>query len=128
MSNNFEFKDTLSYEAPASPDCLMVPELQWDELYNNLQKTHPIRDNLLWSLFGVCGGGFISCLATYIALPANTSDLLKITFLLLSIGCPLASIVLLILAIKTGSETTATAVCEQMSVLKKGFRKLTSKQ
>jgi hypothetical protein len=124
--NNLEFKDTMSYQAPESPDCLMVPEAQWDELHGNLKKTSPFRDHLLWMLCGVCGGGTISCWATYIAFPDNVEHILKLTFFILGIVLPLATLILLILALKLGSEVTAESVREQMTVLKKGFRKLTT--
>ncbi|MCI5126972.1 MAG: PspC domain-containing protein [Candidatus Electrothrix sp. AUS3] len=124
--NNFEFKDTLSYESPEAPDCLIVPEAQWDELYNNLKETKAFRDNLLWMLCGVCGGGTISCWATYYSLPSTAGDLLKLTFCVLGVLLPILTILFLVLALKLGSEVTAESVREQMSVLKKGFRKLTA--
>lgn len=124
--SNFEFKDTLSYQAPDAPDCLMVPEAQWDEIHANLEKVHPFRDNMLWMLCGVCGGGAISCWATYFAFPSDVEHLIKLTFLILGIFLPLAAITFLVLALKLGSETTAESVKDQMSVLKKGFRKLTT--
>ncbi len=124
--NSFEFKDTLSYKAPDAPDCLMVPEAQWDELHTNLEKTNPFRDNLLWVLCGICGGGAISCWATYFAFPQDIDHVIKLTFFVLGIVLPLATIAFLVLALKLGSEVTADSVKEQMSVLKKGFRKLTT--
>lgn len=124
--NNFEFRDTLSYKSPEAPDCLIVPEAQWDELHDNLQKSSPFKDNLLWMLCGVCGGGTISCWATYFSFPKNVGPLLKLIFLVLGIILPLATILFLILAFRLGSEATADSVRGQMSVLKKGFRKLTA--
>ena len=126
MGNNFEFKDTLSYEAPEAPDCLMVPEAQWDEIHANLKSTHPFKDNLLWVLCGICGGGAISCWATYYAFPADIEHIIKLTFLVLGFVLPITAIVIAIIAFKTGSETTADNVSGQMEVLKKGFRKLTT--
>jgi hypothetical protein len=123
--NSFEFKDTLSYKAPDAPDCLIVPEEQWDELQINLEKANPFRDNLIWVLCGICGGGAISCWATYFAFPPDIEHLIKLTFLVLGIVLPLATILFLILALKLGSEVTAESVKNQMAVLKKGFRKLT---
>ncbi|MBA6409048.1 MULTISPECIES: hypothetical protein [Pseudoalteromonas] len=126
MSDNFEFKDTLSYKSPDALDCLMVPEDQWDEIHNNLKNTHPFRDNLLWVLCGICGGGAISVWATYFAFPKEIGHIIKLTFLVLGILLPIVSLVLAIIALKTGSETTSENVSSQMDVLKKGFRKLTT--
>ena len=125
-ANNLTFTDTLSYQAPDAPDCLVVPEAQWDLLHDNLKKTNPFSDNLLWMLCGVCGGGTISCWAAYFSSPANVEDPQKDVFLFLGILLPIAMAALLILALKLGSEVTAVSVREQMTLLKKGFRKLTT--
>ncbi|MBW3691621.1 hypothetical protein ACK31Z_12430 [Aeromonas dhakensis] len=123
---SFEFKDTLSYTAPAAPDCLMVPEVQWDELQSNLSKIRPFRDNLLWVFCGIFGGGAVSCWATFFTFSTETPENIKNYFFNAGIILPIATLICIVLALKLGSNVTADNVKGQMEVLKKGFRKLTT--
>ncbi|MFQ1594527.1 hypothetical protein [Aeromonas sp. Y293-4] len=123
---SFEFKDTLSYTAPAAPDCLMVPEVQWDELQSNLSKINPFRDNLLWVFCGIFGGGAVSCWATYFTISDVALTEIKNNFFNAGIILPIAALICVLLALRLGSNVTADNVKGQMEVLKKGFRRLTT--
>ena len=123
--NNFEFNDTLTYQPPDADDCLIVPEAQWDQLYTNLEKANIFMDKLLWMLCGICGGGFLTYIATFFTLPTDGESIQKPTFLMFSLILLIAAIFFFIVANKLGSGVTAESVRDQMAVLKTGFRKLT---
>lgn len=123
---NFTFADTLKYEPPNEPDCLLVPEAQWDTIHDNLKKSNSFRDNLLWTIAGLCGGGGISCWVTYLTFPDGAELVLEISFLVLAVILSIVAVILIVLANKLGSDTTVETVKSQMDVLKKGFRKFTS--
>ena len=121
---NFEFTDRLSYEMPDAPDCLMVPEEQWDQIQSNLKAAHPFLDNCLWIVAGIAGGGAISCWCTLGSFTVDTADWIKHLFVTASFVLPAIAVITAFAAYKFGSETTSKEVASQMEVLKKGFRKL----
>lgn len=127
MSKQFEFTDTLSYQSPEAPDCLMVPEAQWNKIHENLKQTKPFRDNLLWVLCGVFGGGAISCFITLPTISDTAPDYYFPVYLVVAIVLVFLAIGSGVVATKLSSETTSQEVAGQMDVLRPGFRKLTTK-
>ena len=131
--NDFTFSDNLTYLPPEQPVCYIVPEVQWNELENNLGNASITKDAALWCISGICGGGAITCIVSYFAYPqTQTADVIQIvkqySFLGIGILIMIACIVIFLFAWKQTSSATAEIVKNQMNVLKKGFRKLTSEK
>lgn len=127
------FSDRWAYRPPEQPDCLVVPEVQWDELDSNLAKASVARDAALWCLCGICGGGALTCLVSFFAFPQiqdpSTGDLVKqYAFLGIGVVLAVASAVVGILAWKQAAAYSAGEVRAQMKVLKPGFRRLKSEE
>ena len=127
VADAFKFEDEMSYQSPEEPDCLMVPEAQWDKLHANLKQPNPKRDHLLWAVCGLCGGGFLTCAATIPVIPEGASNFLSLTYTTLAVLLAIAALATGIAAEKLSGETTSQQVYGQMAVLRVGFRKLTSK-
>jgi hypothetical protein len=133
MPNEITFDDTMQYEAPEEPDCLVVPEIQWDKIIANLKKASALKDNILWAFTGILGGGSITSLLSYVAFIYNSNTSLEFTiikYLYLGLGIILLVLMIIcfILAIKFSSSNTANEVLNQMNVLKLGFKKLVKKE
>lgn len=125
MDNAFTFSDNLTYQAPASTDCLVVPENQWDKLHASLREnTSVARDAALWTLAGITGGGAIALFSTFFSFGAGVSDFAKEVSLGLGILLGLSCCVLFWFANKFNFESTAKSVSLQMDILKPGFRRL----
>lgn len=134
MPDDITFADNLTYQAPESGDCLVVPDAQWEELSGNLAKSSTVRDVVLWTMAGVLGGGSVTCIATYAAFPNAISgagvpeaDPRALNFVMAGIAFAVLAAAVAVAAWKTGSAATADAVGAQMRVLKKGFRRLKAK-
>jgi len=129
MNDNIDFSDGMTYQPPEASDCLVVPEVQWDCLYGNLQGNDSlIRDAALWALGGIAGGGAIALISGFFAIGSEGSVLVKVIFMVLGILLFLACPVLFWFANRFSPESTAKAVSSQMNVLKPGFRRLLSRQ
>ena len=123
------FSDEWAYRPPEQPDCLLVPEVQWEELHTNLKSASVTKDAALWCLCGICGGGMLRCFVTFFSYPEVTQATLAaqikhFVFLGIAILLLIATVVVALLALRFASATTAGEVRGQMSVLKSGFRRL----
>lgn len=129
--SDITFSDEWSYCPPEQPDCLVVPEIQWDKLESNLKEASIARDAALWCLCGICGGGALTCLVSFFAFPLtqspNMAQLVKqYAFLGSGLFLLIACVVIAIFEWKQGTAPIAKEVGAQMEVLKQGFRRLTS--